>query len=68
MITIQLDQVDLGVHDSVAPNGVTLRILTCTDQSGIRVMIPFDQNAARLIAAALEGRPAIQIANGLPPS
>lgn len=61
MITIQLDTVNIEVNEIPTPAG-KLRMLIATDaQSGLRVVLPLDENAARVVAAALDGRPAIEV-------
>lgn len=66
MITIELQGVNVQVIDAQTPAGPTKIVIYTDAQSGIRVAIPHDENAARVVAAGLENRPAIQIANGMP--
>lgn len=66
MITIELQGVNIEILDAQSPAG-PVKVVVYTDlQSGLRVLIPHDANSARVVAAGLEGRPQIQIANGLP--
>lgn len=68
MITIQLDGVNIECLEGQAPDGTRVPVVVYTDpQSGLRVVIPHDANSGRMVAAHLEGRPAIAIANGIPP-
>lgn len=65
MITIQLDAVNISTMEAKSPTGERIAVVAYVDaQSGLRVLIPHDTNSARLVAAHLEGRPVIEIANG----
>lgn len=67
MITIQLDNVEFAVQDAPTPTGL-MRLLVFQDQqSGLRFAVPLDEAGARAVAAQLSGKPAIAIANGMPP-
>lgn len=69
MITIQLDNISINVVEVQDQQGNKVKVVTYVDQqSGIRVVVPHDGNSARTVAAALEGRPVIQVANGMPPN
>lgn len=66
MIKIQMDRFNYEVDEVPTPAGL-VRVLVCTDpQSGLQIVLPFDENSARAVAAQLTGKPAIQVANGMP--
>lgn len=68
MITIELNGVNIECGEAQTPTGDRIRFIIYTDpQSGLRIVVPHDDNAARIVAAHLDGRPAIAIANGIPP-
>jgi hypothetical protein len=68
MITIELTDVRVEGIEGRAPDGERVAVLVYTDQTtGIKIVIPHNPTAARVVAAHLEGRPAIHVANGIPP-
>lgn len=67
MITIELTNVQVELGDRSSPSGPVKMLAFADPQSGVRVVVPLDARSARMIAAHLEGRPAIHVANGLPP-
>lgn len=68
MISLLLDDVSIGFDEATAEGGATIKIMVVQDlKSGIFVRIPFVPEAARAVAAHLDGRPVIQVAHTLPP-
>lgn len=66
MISIQLDGVHITTAEGKSPTGERIAVVLYTDpQSGMRVVIPHDANSARMVAAHLEGRPAIALPSKL---
>lgn len=68
MISLLLDGVQLGFEEVQGVGGQPVKILVVTDEkSGIQVRLPLEPEAARAIAAHLDGRPPIHVVRTLPP-
>ena len=67
MISLLLDDVTIGFERAESPTGETIHILVAIDsQSAIQVRLPLSPEAARGIAAHLDGRPVVEVARSLP--
>lgn len=67
-LEITVAAVAVGVDEQQTPNGLVRRLIVADQQSGIVIVIPFDVEYAKIVAAQLAGRPAVQIARALPPT
>lgn len=67
MISLLLDDVAIGFEQAESAKGETINILVIVDEaSKIQVRLPLAPEAARGIAAHLQGRPVVQVARKLP--
>lgn len=69
MISLLLDNVQIGFEEVQGPGGQPIKLLSFNDQdgSGIQVRVPLDPEACRAVAAALDGRPPIHVVKLAPP-
>ncbi len=67
MISLLLDDVQIGFDEAESEKGETIKIMVVIDpKSGIIVRLPFTPEAARAISAHLDDRPVVQVAKRLP--